>query len=254
MLLQRLNEYGFRVEKEAAEKGEVVPPDYTRQTVPWIIDLDTDGKFVGLVKTASEGTKRERGKKFVVPYLRRSGSKVKPQLLADKAEFVLGISDEDEKRAQTRHSDFVVLSRACLEVTQEKTIEAVVKFLERKNFSPVIKSEQVLPGDFITFRVLDVFPINIPSVQGFWRKVAPNLGKKGIDELTVDLISSWATSAEIDGGQKVRWNCLICGNPCLPARVHPIAIKLLGLLQISNVRLLRRTRKRSGLMGWSSRL
>lgn len=102
MLLQRLNDYEFRLEKEATERGTVVPSDYTQQTISWIIDLDMKGRLVGIVPTTSEGSKKERGKKFLVPYLRRSGNKVKPQLLADKAEFVLGIPEKDKKEDRVK--------------------------------------------------------------------------------------------------------------------------------------------------------
>jgi CRISPR-associated protein Csd1 len=226
MLLQRLNEYGYRIEREAAEHGAAIPSAYTMQTIPWIIDLNPQGRFIGLVRTADERAQKARGKKFAVPYLRRSGSKVKPQLLADKAEFVLGIPDRDEERAGSRHRDFAVLVRACFQSTSDVLVEAVAKFLDEGDFRQLLKSEKILPGEFMTFRVGSTFPADITSIQKFWNKIAPFLGEKGVDELTPELIQSWANASHADGKQDSNWKCLVCGEACSPARVHPVAIKL----------------------------
>lgn len=226
MLLQQLNEYGYRLERKAASQSEAIPSDYMMQTIPWIIDLHTSGEYRGLVRTASGESRKDKGKKFSAPYLRRSGSKVKPQLLADKAEFVIGLPGDEPIRAESRHRDFVRLVRACAKKTREDSVSAVARFLENKQFDPSQLSKTISHTELVTFRVGDTFPINLPSVQEFWRTIAPALAAKGIDELTEDLIESWLGSNQLENDQAQNGECLICGKACQPTRVHPVAIKL----------------------------
>ena len=226
MLLQQLNEYGYRLERKAASQSEAITSDYMIQTIPWIIDLDVSGEYRGLVRTASGETKKDRGKKFLAPYLRRSGIKVKPQLLADKAEFALGLPSDEPTRAGNRHHDFVQLVLACARKTGEDSVSAVARFLENKRCDQLELSTTISHTELVTFRVGDTFPINLPSVQKFWRTIAPALAAKGVDELTEDLIASWLDSNQPKNDQAQDGECLICGKACQPARVHPVAIKL----------------------------
>jgi CRISPR-associated protein (Cas_Csd1) len=133
MLLQRLNEVGYHMEQESIAQREEVPSGYTQQAIAWIIQLDTQGNLEGVIPTSAERPGKDKGIKLTVPYLRRSGKNIKPQLLADKAEFVLGLPEKDEKRAQIRHCDFVALIQACAERTGEESVRAVVTFLNRND-------------------------------------------------------------------------------------------------------------------------
>lgn len=111
-------------------------------------------------------------------------------------------------------------------MTGEAVVKAVVSFLEQKDFTLSFGSEKISAGDVMTFRIGEILPVDVPSVQEFWRKIARHMGEKGVAEISTDLIRSWATAAESGGKQDSDWDCLVCGQPCIPARVHPIAIKL----------------------------
>jgi CRISPR-associated protein Csd1 len=226
MLLQRLNEVGYHMEQEAIAQREEVPSGYTQQAIAWIIQLDTQGNLEGVIPTSAERPGKDKGIKLTVPYLRRSGKNIKPQLLADKAEFVLGLPEKDEKRAQIRHCDFVALIQACAERTGEESVRAVVTFLNRNDLRNISASREVSPTELMTFRVENVLPVNLRSVQTFWTRVAPYLGGRGLGELTAELIQAWLMSPQKVAEGDLHWECIVCATPCIPARVHPVAIKL----------------------------
>ena len=85
MLLQRLKEY-------ADERMELPPTLYTAVPVRYLIEIDLDGRLLNPapVDTAdpSSPTTR-RGTRRFAPQIQRS-SGIKPLLLADKADYVLG--------------------------------------------------------------------------------------------------------------------------------------------------------------------
>src|SRR5712691_4651458 len=226
MLLQRLNELSYRMEQEAVEQREEVPSGYTQQTIAWIIQLDTQGNLERPISLSSGRSSRDKGMKHTVPYLRRSGTNIKPQLLADKAEFVLGLPEKGEKRAQSRHRDFVALVQACSESTGEESVKAVATFLNRSDSRNIAASHEISPTELMTFRVENVLPVTLPSVQTFWARVAPYLGGRGLSELTAELIQSWLRSPQDIADGEQHGECIVCAMPCTPTRVHPVAIKL----------------------------
>lgn len=125
------------------------------------------------------GTKATKnGEPFVVPQIIRS-SGVKPKLLADNGEYVLGVARPKSKlsRVAESHRQVVELIQKCASETQEPSVQAVAQFLtspwDRTKLPPSFD-----PADTITFRVNDIVPgvgiipadarANLQSVQKFW--------------------------------------------------------------------------------------
>jgi len=141
---------------------------YAAEPVRYWIDLDGEGAFRAII--SAEGEDRRSTKRVDVPTLVRS-SGIRPKLLADNAEYVLGIPRPEGKPDDVakRHRAFVELTRRCAEKTAEPDLQAVLRFLER-----LTPDTFTLPDDFdptapVSFRVDGRRPADLLSVQGFWK-------------------------------------------------------------------------------------
>jgi len=218
MLLKRLCEY--------AETLDLPPVMYQRTPVRWLIDLDKEGKFLGLVAT-SDGGKRDRGKQILTPHVVRS-SGPRAKLLCDNAEYVLGVPkqiEDPEKQmkrdedAVKKHVDFNRVVRACAKATGEPTVEVVLSFLEDEKQVGLVESDEMAEADNLTFRVAGSFPVDLPSVQSFWADF---------------------TGAETESGENSiePQKCIVCGQLCRPLSRHPVLIKRIPGGQASGMALI----------------
>lgn len=197
MLLERLVEYANRL--------TLPPPMYQLTPVRYVIQLDERGTLRNLVSRSS-GAKNDRGVPMLVPSCIRT-SATKPILLADHAEYTLGLGNEraGSDRADARHLAYVELVTRCARETAEPLAQAVASFLapESGQIPSLLGS---LPSDFdpgalITFQVAGVFPTELVPVQRFWAREAA------------------ATDATASPMQ-----CLVCGQmrPCAEVLAVPI--------------------------------
>lgn len=202
MLLQRLREYSRRL--------ELSPAMYQKSRIRWLIDLDGDGNLLGFVPTAEgrEGQK-DRGKEYMAPHVLRSSTVVRPKLLADTAEYVLGLARDPRKQEHVDecHRQFVDSVRDCAATTGEKTVRAVLRFLDRLDRTRLRLPREFNPADLLTFRIDGVLPIDLKAVQAFW--------------------ADKAGGREEGRGQPAgeRINCLICGRRCTPVKRLQFKIK-----------------------------
>lgn len=165
MLLQRLKEY-------ADKRMDMPPVLYTEAPVRYIIELDAAGQLLTPRPTDTadpSSPKTKRGQRRLVPQIQRTVG-LKPLLLADKADYTLGIGSEDAKpeRVAACHAAYLALLVRCAQETDATEVEAVVRFLQHA------PAEQLdLPSDFdrgalMTFRVDDTFVVDLPAVRTFW--------------------------------------------------------------------------------------
>ncbi len=194
MLLESLREYSTRL--------DLPPVMYIKTPIRWFIDLDSQGNLLGFVSATGPETRgKDRGKMMYAPHILRAYA-IKPKLLADKGDYVLGLADEKSKpeRVKECHRAFMDLVRRCAAVTGNKSVRAVLRFLENWDPAGARLPEDLNPGDNLTFRVDGRLPIEDPDVQNFWAQYAtPQEG-----EVT---------------------NCLVCGQKKPPAERNPIKIK-----------------------------
>ena len=164
MLLNRLAEY-------AQNHLDQNPGMYILRPVKWLIDLDAEGNKLGITQLSDgKGGKSDRGKLMNLPHVMKS-SGIKAKLLSDTSEYVLGISDAEERqeRAELCHQAFVALLEDCLEKTHDNEIQTIFKFLEQGGLSPNdIAAKDIKPKDEITFRVAGVYPFKRPAIQDYW--------------------------------------------------------------------------------------
>ncbi|MBF6592211.1 MAG: type I-C CRISPR-associated protein Cas8c/Csd1, partial [Ktedonobacterales bacterium] len=85
MLLQRLREYAERLD-------DLPPAMYQRVPIRYLLLLDEAGRYRGYVHhVAGEAARDQRGIRLLVPDRKRTVA-VAPKLLADNAEYVLGLA------------------------------------------------------------------------------------------------------------------------------------------------------------------
>lgn len=166
MILTKLKEY-------AENRMDLPPTMYGENKIAWYIDLTIEGKFEGFVCLKSKEAKR--GIAMLTPHIGRS-SGVKPKLLADTAEYVLGVGRENSKpeRVKECHEQFKALIQQCADKIEKVELKAITKFL---NTSEIERAKQELPngfdpGDVLTFRVAGRIPANArenwDKIQQFW--------------------------------------------------------------------------------------
>lgn len=189
MLLSKLAEYASCI-------GEL-PAMYQRKLVRNVLLLGSNGQFFGMITLGDE---KSKGLPMNVPVRRRNG--IRPCLLADSAEYVLGLSPKRPERAALMHQAFVELVCDCASKTGEPTVQAVATFLNNLSIEAL-----ELPADFdctarITFDVDESYPIDLPAVQSYWAK----------------------TNASIDQVEQEGVECLLCPNIAPAVEKVPITV------------------------------
>jgi CRISPR-associated protein Csd1 len=171
MLLEALREYAF-------DQMDIPPAGYQAQAIRYIVRLDADGRYIGILDT-SDAASKGTGRRCLAPHRKRA-SGTKPKLLVDSGEYVLGIpvsdasGQPDTARAERRSAAFRQLVEDCAKVTDDPAVRAVVAFLHAG-----LPEGESLPADFdpaatLTFRVNELnrpegsLPFERPAVQAFW--------------------------------------------------------------------------------------
>lgn len=193
MILKRLAEFAHRIQ-------DLPPSMYKPQRVNWQIELDTDGNYLDITPL-SDGTKKNLGLEIISPSRKRPGITPPPLLLCDKASYVLGL-EADSPGDSWQFKEFYKLVEDCAKATQEPAVQAVCNFLNSHQLSPTKFKEEIMPEDWVCFRVNGIRPTDLQSVKLFW--------------------------AEINSDHDAQGQCLVCGRIGPVDRVSPIAISGLG--------------------------
>ena len=141
MILEKL--VGF-YEREA-KKGEIAAYGWEKKAIPFIISLNEDGSFSGLIPTKSDP--KDAGRIVTIPKtIERSGknSWQTTFLLWDHIGYVLGLVTEKEKQetVEKQHASFKQkLQDLPEEVKQDIGINAVIQFLEKGDFLGITESD-----------------------------------------------------------------------------------------------------------------
>jgi CRISPR-associated protein Csd1 len=182
MILAKLKEYADR------RMGEDLPPPmYGKTNIAWYIRLSIDGKYQGFVSLKTKELKR--GKATIAPHIGRTVG-VKPKLLADTGEYVLGIGRVTSKpeRIVDCHTQFKQLVETCAEATQHSEVRAILHFL---NSHELEEAKANLPKDFdpsevITFVVDRVIPADADYkfhlIEDFWASYTTGETSEGTND------------------------------------------------------------------------
>ncbi|MPZ22826.1 MAG: type I-C CRISPR-associated protein Cas8c/Csd1 [Dehalococcoidia bacterium] len=162
MLLQKLVEYSGRM--------NLPPPLYREKPLRYIIELDSNGRFLGLTDAADPADRElGRGQPRALPDVQRS-SGIRPLLLADKADYAVGLGSDGDKghRVRSAHAAFKNLLIECAEATKEPSLGAVRQFLDGDPLDQLKLDDEFDQGATISFSVSGLLPTDLPSVQAFW--------------------------------------------------------------------------------------
>lgn len=211
MLLKQLRDYSERL-------ADLPPAMYLNTPIRWIIDLDSDGRLITFLSTPNGERNNDRGLLRLAPHIGRS-SGIRAKLLADNAEYVLGIARNPAKQARVDrcHAAFVDLVRDCAERTNEPSVRSVLRFLKSLDPSQLPLPAGFDPAHVLTFRVEETYPIDLPAVREYWAAVA------GVGESS--------------DGSGERMQCLVCGQVRPPVSNVPVKIKRIPNGQTSGMAL-----------------
>ena len=145
MILQALAAYYQRIAREG--KTRIVPEGFQKQEIPFLIILNRQGEFVGLQDTRQGEGKRKVARAFEVPKAVKKSVNIAANLLWGNPAYVLGCPKPGERRdtqkllarAKEQHACFT--ARICEtfpDLIMDEGIAAVVRFLERRDFSLVL--------------------------------------------------------------------------------------------------------------------
>jgi CRISPR-associated protein Csd1 len=185
MILTKLKEY--------AETQMKLPPSmYAEVPVRWLINLNPDGTLQSFTPRGGNTKADKRGEPIVTPHVTRA-SGVKPKLLADTGEYVLGIGRPESKseRVKDYHQQFKNLVKKCAEVTKEPSVELIFKFLE--SWNPETDRDKLPegfdPSDNLTFSVLGIVPADekaeMFNIQEFWADYTAGVGDENKKDLPI---------------------------------------------------------------------
>lgn len=158
--------------------GDPMPSMYGKVKIRWLIPINADGSLRGQFIDLKGATKAEqRGKQFIMPDLVRAAG-IKPKLLADNGEYVLGLHKEgaDAKKVTERYRQFKELLQRCADASQELSVQAILRFYEQWNPEEFVQ-EGIDPADNFTFEVhglgdRKIIPASaaesLTTVQDFW--------------------------------------------------------------------------------------
>jgi CRISPR-associated protein Csd1 len=213
--------------REFAQTQMTLPPVmYSEQKIRWLIDLNLDGTLRGkFVPWGGDTKANKRGESTTVPFIGRTVG-VKPKLLADSVEYVLGVGRPDSKpeRVADCHQQFKALLQRCIEVSQEPKLEAVQIFLDHWHPNQLndclpdgFKIDKFDPSENITFRVDGVVladsRMQLKSIEQFWADYTS--GSDDTEKEPVPIMTCLITGEESEVAQRmpVLIKGLIGGQP-----------------------------------------
>jgi CRISPR-associated protein Csd1 len=205
---------------EFAQKQMTLPPAmYAEAKIRWLIDLNLDGTLRGKFIPLGGDTKaNKRGNPYIVPVVGRTVG-IKPKLLVDSGEYVLGIPKPDSKpdRVAECHRQFKELIRQCGEITQNHKLRAIQIFLDSWQTSDLEKSlptgfklDKFDPSDNITFQVDGEIVADDRAknhdIEQFWARLTSGEGDETKDNSPM-------------------MTCLVTGEESAVAQRMPLLIK-----------------------------
>ncbi len=205
MILQSLRELALR-------EGLVDDPAFESKPVRWVIELDEDGCFLGVLDTNAPASQPEGSKKkprleaklMVIPRRVVRSVGIRANFLVDNAKYVLGAGSDttgpvDPKNAE-RHAAYLALLKAAPQDVPE--LQAVLAFLadedERaKCMADLARQKGYADNDLFTFDVDGIRLTDVEALRAHWT-------------------SANEAPSESDGATQ----CLVCGEVRTAATLH----------------------------------
>lgn len=207
MILQALAEYYQR--KMADPENSMAPIGWEWKEIPFLLVINERGELQAIQDTREQKGNRLRAKAFLVMQGEKRSSAIKPNLLWDNVEYVLGVNPRGRKDISKRHEAFKRrIAEEFTEGEEPTVVLAVKKFLENNPIKQIEQKteyselwKEILNSNaFVTFKL------------------------EGNDSMTIfDDLRDTLPKEKEDSGMK--WSvCLVSGKKAYIPRTHP-AIK-----------------------------
>lgn len=174
MILKRIVEFAER-------QGDTLPTGYQPRFVTKAIELNRDGTLAGVMPLSGDVRGKRTGRLRKEPQespLRTVA--IRPRLIADNVNYVLGRSREKDKPGQAteRHAAWVALLAEAAEATCHSGVQAVHRWALSGGPESLRDDARFEETDEITFSVEGAFPTDDLAVRAFWagREGAENVG------------------------------------------------------------------------------
>lgn len=159
MILQALNDYYRRKQADSDPKNRLPAFGLEEKEIPFIIEIDVQGRLVNIADTRSGDGKKRTAQRFLVPQGVKKTSGVAANLLWDTAEYVLGVDTRGKpERVAEQHAAFLARIEALPEAVRSdagiKAVQAFLNTLDLEHFEPLPIWEEVRVGTpLMTFRL-----------------------------------------------------------------------------------------------------
>ncbi len=198
----------------AQSEGLTEDLDYEPKPVAWVISLNENGEFLGVISTAMPQGPKGKPTAMTMKVPRRSGRRSNDvaDFLVDKPEYVLGLLEDTSlkpdrlAKVESRRLLFLGQIKSAAQQTASPFMQAVVIFLEsdeaRAQCIDRLKIEGYAPNDLLCFEVS---------------------GSRVHDE---PVVRAHFSSQRTESGETTS-QCVICGAVRIPTDKHP-TIQLRG--------------------------
>ncbi len=203
MILQALTKYYERIPTAATE-------GFQQQAIPFVITLNRQGNFAGLMDTRKGEGKKKMARSFLVPKAVKKSVNIAANLLWGTPAYVLGRPKPDKKkdaekllkRAKEQQASFLdKIKEVFSDNLSDEGIIAVVRFLEKKDYEKLFNhslwNEIEESGANITFQF-----------EGDTELVCQ---REAVKKAMMSSPTDESTDPQI---------CLVSGSPDTPARLH----------------------------------
>ena len=222
MILQALHDYYQRKQRSDDPRDRLPAFGLEEREIPFIIEIDAEGRPVNLIDTRAGEGKKKPGQRFLVSQGVKKTSGIAANLLWDNAEYVLGVPDAkklEAKRAKGEEADY----RARL---------GEMRAAFRRPIEALPPAAQADPGLIAVRAFLDAPDLQCLEAHPAWPEVLAtnpllSFRRHGDIELVCQrpAIASVAMSQEQDEDRHApAGRCLLTGNMGAIERLHP-AIK-----------------------------
>jgi CRISPR-associated protein Csd1 len=159
MILQALHDYYQRKQRSENPKDRLPAFGLEEKEIPFVIEIDSEGRFVNLSDTRFGEGKKKAGQRFLVPQGVKKTSGVAANLLWDTAEYVLSVDTrgKPERVAQQRAAFRNRLNELPKQIQADPGLRAVRAFLDRLDMMPLEShpawSEILAANPILSFRL-----------------------------------------------------------------------------------------------------
>ena len=203
MILQALNDYYLRRQRAPDPQDRLPAFGLEEKEIPFIIEIDADGRLVNLADTRTTEGKKKIGRRYLVPQGVKKTSGIAANLLWDTTEYVLGVDTKGKpERVVEQHAAFCArlasLPPDALNDPGIKAIFAFFKHFDLAQFEARTEWQEImLTNPVLTFQL-----------HGDIGLVCQRPAVVTATTLTMD-------EATLNGV------CLVSGDPATIERLHP---------------------------------